>query len=202
MEYCGDSARLSGNVIAMKWWRRAADRGTANAQMKLAYLYQEGRAGIPTDYTQAYKWYDIAAAIVGAKIDELPVAASHNGEKDNSNQLWYREQVAKHMTSEQIAEARDWPVNGNLNNRSAPCLKAPTTMVAWRLRTATGASHVAMHKRIRSDDHGRSIRYQNVERYRRLLRTVIDEGRRSFLLGLLAEAQQKQKDAGDSKYQY
>ena len=56
--------------------------------------------------------------------------------------------------------------------------------------------------RIRSDDHGRSIRYQNVERYRRLLRTVIDEGRRSFLLGLLAEAQQKQKDAGDSKYQY
>ena len=75
-------------------------------------------------------------------------------------------------------------------------------MVAWRLRTATGASHVAMHERIRSDDHGRSIRYQNVERYRRLLRTVIDEGRRSFLLGLLAEAQQKQKDAGDSKYQY
>jgi TPR repeat protein len=113
MEYCGDSARLSGNyVIAMKWWRRAADRGTTAAQMKLAYLYQEGRAGIPTDYTQAYKWYDIAAAIVGAKIDELPVAASHNGEKDNSNQLWYREQVAKHMTSEQIAEAqrlaREW----------------------------------------------------------------------------------------------
>jgi hypothetical protein len=53
-----------------------------------------------------------AAAIVGAKIDRLPVAASHNGEKDNSDQLWYREQVAKHMTSEQIAEAqrlaREW----------------------------------------------------------------------------------------------
>ena len=53
-----------------------------------------------TDYTQAYKWYDIAAAIIGAKIDALPVAASHNGEKDNSDQLWYRDQVAKHMTAD------------------------------------------------------------------------------------------------------
>ena len=112
IETCGDSARLSGNyVIAMKWWRRAADRGNAAAQMKLAGLY-EGRGGIPTDYTQAYKWYDIAAEIVGAKIDALPVAASHNGEKDNSDQLWYRDQVAKHMTASQIAEAqrlaREW----------------------------------------------------------------------------------------------
>ena len=47
IETCGDSARLSGNyVIAMKWWRRAADRGNAAAQMKLAGLY-EGRGGIP-----------------------------------------------------------------------------------------------------------------------------------------------------------
>ena len=40
IEVCGDSARLSGNyVIAMKWWRRAAERGNTSAQMKLAYLY-------------------------------------------------------------------------------------------------------------------------------------------------------------------
>ena len=113
IEICGDSARLSGNyVIAMKWWRRAADRGNPSAQMKLAYFLGEGRGGTPTDYTQAYKWYDIAASIVGAKIDRLPVAASHNGEKDNSDQLWYRDQVARHMTPEQIAEAqklaREW----------------------------------------------------------------------------------------------
>ena len=35
--------------------------------MKLAYFLGEGRGGTPTDYTQAYKWYDIAASIVGAK---------------------------------------------------------------------------------------------------------------------------------------
>jgi TPR repeat protein len=113
IEICGDSARLSGNyVIAMKWYRRAADRGNTSAQMKLAYIYGEGRGGIPTDYAEAYKWYDIAAALVGEKIDALPVAASHNGEKDNSDQLRYRDQVAKHMTFEQIAEAqrlaREW----------------------------------------------------------------------------------------------
>ena len=68
IEVCGDSARLSGNyVIAMKWWRRAAERGNPSAQMKLAYLYGDGRGGTATDYTQAYKWYDIAAAIVGGK---------------------------------------------------------------------------------------------------------------------------------------
>ena len=113
IEVCGDSARLGGNyVIAMKWWRRAAVRGNTSAQMKLAYLYGDGRGGVPIDYTEAYKWYDIAAAIVGARVDGLPVAASHKGEKDNSDQLWYRDQVAKHMTSEQIAEAqrlaREW----------------------------------------------------------------------------------------------
>ena len=64
--------------------------------MKLAYFYGEGRGGTSIDYIQAYKWYDIAAALVGAKIDELPVAASHKGEKDNSHELRYRDQVAKH----------------------------------------------------------------------------------------------------------
>jgi TPR repeat protein len=59
--------------------------------MKLAYVYGEGRGGTPTDYTEAYKWYDIAAATVGARIDKLPVAASYNGEKDNSDQLGYRD---------------------------------------------------------------------------------------------------------------
>ena len=59
-----------------------------------------------------------------------------------------------------------------------------------------------MDKRNRYQDHDRSVRHRNVERYRRLLSMVIDEERRRFLLGLLAEEQQKQKDAGDSKYQY
>jgi hypothetical protein len=75
--------------------------------MKVANVYEEGRGSTSVEYTQAYKWYDIAAAIVGAKINQLPVAATHDGQKDNSDSLWYRDQVAKHTASEQIAEGQE-----------------------------------------------------------------------------------------------
>jgi hypothetical protein len=45
-------------------------------------------------------------------------------------------------------------------------------------------------------------RHQNVERYRRLLKTATDEKRRDYLGRLIAEEQQRQKDAGDSAYPY
>ena len=41
------------------------------------------------------------------------------------------------------------------------------------------------------------IRSQNVARYRRLLERVTEELDRQKILNLLAEVQQKQKDAGD-----
>jgi hypothetical protein len=49
----------------------------------------------------------------------------------------------------------------------------------------------------------RFVRVQNVERYRRLIETVSEEGsvaektRRQTISRLLAEEQQKQKEAGD-----
>jgi ATP-dependent DNA ligase len=49
---------------------------------------------------------------------------------------------------------------------------------------------------------GKFTRHQNVERYRRLLKTATDEERRNYLGRLIVEEQQKQKDAGDSEYQY
>jgi hypothetical protein len=45
-------------------------------------------------------------------------------------------------------------------------------------------------------------RYQTVERYRRLLRNATEEERRSHLRRLIDEEQRKQKEAGDSEYQY
>ena len=41
------------------------------------------------------------------------------------------------------------------------------------------------------------IRSQNVKRYHRLLERVTDESDRQQIFNLLAEGQQKQKDAGD-----
>ena len=63
-------------------------------------------------------------------------------------------------------------------------------------------SHFAAHCSVTAKAQGKFIRHQNVERYRRLLKTAIDEGRRNYLGRLIVEEQQKQKDAGDSEYQY
>jgi len=41
------------------------------------------------------------------------------------------------------------------------------------------------------------IRSQNVQRYRRLLERVTEESDRRLIVDLLAQEQQKQKDAGD-----
>jgi hypothetical protein len=43
----------------------------------------------------------------------------------------------------------------------------------------------------------RFIRRENIKHYRELLKTVKDEAERQRILKLLAEEQQKQKDAGD-----
>jgi hypothetical protein len=45
-------------------------------------------------------------------------------------------------------------------------------------------------------------RHQNIERYRRLPMTTIDHGPRERLVDLIGQAKQKQKEAGDSGYQY
>ena len=44
----------------------------------------------------------------------------------------------------------------------------------------------------------RFIRAQNVQRYRSLLERAPEEADREILLSLLAEEEQKQKEAGDS----
>jgi ATP-dependent DNA ligase len=62
-------------------------------------------------------------------------------------------------------------------------------------------SHFA-HCSAKAKAQGKSTRHQNVERYRRLLVTATDIEQRDYLGRLILEAQQKQKDAGDSDYQY
>jgi hypothetical protein len=63
-------------------------------------------------------------------------------------------------------------------------------------------SHRSTHCSVTAKTHNKFTRHQSVERYRRLLRTAIDKERRDYLSRLILEEQQKQKDAGDSAYQY
>ncbi len=82
-------------VEAAKWHRKAADQGVATAQFHLGRMYAIG-SGLPHDHAQAYGWLDIAA-------------------KQEPNAQQYRDELAKAMTPEQIAEgqrmARDWLAN-------------------------------------------------------------------------------------------
>jgi TPR repeat protein len=81
------------DVEAVKWFRKAADTGDANAQWRLGDLYRLGQ-GVPQDFVLAHMWFNLSAA------------------KGEQNAIVLRELVSKHMTPEQIAEAqklaRDW----------------------------------------------------------------------------------------------
>ncbi len=78
---------------AVGWYRKAAAQGYAKAQYNLGLMYENGE-GVPQDYAQAHMWFNLAAA---------------QGDEEAKN---FRDDLAKRMTSEQIAEAqrlaREW----------------------------------------------------------------------------------------------
>ena len=46
---------------AVKWYRKAADQGHAQAQFMLGFMYRKGR-GVVKDEVEAYKWLLLAGA--------------------------------------------------------------------------------------------------------------------------------------------
>ena len=78
---------------AVKWYRKAAEQGIALAQSNLGSMYYKGW-GVPQDYLLAHMWFNLAAAQSDWVHDE------------------FRDETAKRMTREQIAEAqrlaREW----------------------------------------------------------------------------------------------
>ena len=84
----------------MRWFRLvrlAAEQGDASAQLFLGHMYADGE-GVPQDYVQAHKWFNLAAASAEVAFRETFVEA--------------RDDVAARMTPSQIAEAqrlaREW----------------------------------------------------------------------------------------------
>ena len=72
---------------AIKWFRLAADQGLALAQFNLGLMYANGLG--PRDYVQAHMWLSLSAA---------------QGTQDAPRN---REIVERHMTTAEIAEARE-----------------------------------------------------------------------------------------------
>ena len=72
-----------------------ANRGDATAQFSLGYAYGSG-LGVPQDYVEAHKWYNLAASHPAARISL----------KNQTRSRESRDAVAKLMTPAQLAEAQ------------------------------------------------------------------------------------------------
>ena len=48
-------------IEAMRWYRKAADKGAAIAMFNIGLIYENGR-GVKRDYAEAISWYRKAAA--------------------------------------------------------------------------------------------------------------------------------------------
>lgn len=94
----GDTSAQS--ALGLRWSRDAAAQGDADAQFKLGVMYAKGQ-GVPQDYVQAHKWFNLAAS-------RFPASDAERRGKAASG----RDAVAAKMTPAQIAEAqklaREW----------------------------------------------------------------------------------------------
>ena len=84
---------------AVKWYRLAAEQGHPPAYYNLALMYDLGR-GVAQDNVQAHKWINLAASGMNPGIEDV------------SDYRSARDEVAKKMTTSQVAEAqrlaREW----------------------------------------------------------------------------------------------
>ncbi len=114
---------------AVKWYRKAADQGDTRAQFNLGNMCYEGQ-GVQQDYAEAVKWYRLAADQsepraqlqlglmynIGLGLPKDHVLAymwlSLSAAQGFQDATKMRDDLAEHMTPEQIAEAqklaREW----------------------------------------------------------------------------------------------
>jgi uncharacterized protein len=78
---------------AVRWYRLAAEQGNTWAQKNLGVMYDKGR-GVAVDYVQAHMWYNLAA--INSSPGETRDLTTH-----------FRDEVARRMTPDQIAQAQE-----------------------------------------------------------------------------------------------
>jgi hypothetical protein len=60
------------NAEAVRWYRKAADQGYANAQYALGFTYHKGQ-GVPQDDAEAVRWYAKIVASCFASTQASPL---------------------------------------------------------------------------------------------------------------------------------
>jgi hypothetical protein len=83
-------------LLAIFWYRKAAEQGNTEAQSHLGRLYEDG-TGVPQDYSEAYFWANLAAATgsnsYGGKLSEYLIAD--------------RDRIAAHLTRTDLARVQE-----------------------------------------------------------------------------------------------
>ena len=109
-EVCAQRALFDHNWPAfLKWAQLAAKGGSYLAADWLAQEYRSpARGAAPTfrqDLIRAYMWFDIAAELHARTIRALPPSADPEHRETNSQEINYRDDIARQLTPEQIAQA-------------------------------------------------------------------------------------------------
>ena len=96
--YYGRNGKTQDYAEAVKWWRKAADQGDAEAQLSLGICYKNGQ-GVTQDYAEAVKWYRKAADQGHAWAQNNLGVCYYNGQGvtkdlDKAKELW-RKAAAK-----------------------------------------------------------------------------------------------------------
>ena len=84
----GDGDGVVADVAeALKWYRRAAERGHPRAQWRLGYAYREGE-GVEQNDSEAVRWYRTAAQAgdPGAQYDLARMCEDGRGTRENASE--------------------------------------------------------------------------------------------------------------------
>jgi TPR repeat protein len=101
----GESVLPLDPAQAAAWYRRAADKGHAGAQLNLAMMYLEGQ-GVPRDVRQAIAWYERAAdrgdAVAKFSLGSIyETGADHVARDATEAANWYRKAAEQGLVNAQ-----------------------------------------------------------------------------------------------------
>jgi hypothetical protein len=133
--YANGQGVTKDDAEAVKWYRKAAEQGHAEAQANLGIMYQHGR-GIPKDDAEAVKWYRKAAE-QGQALGQNNLGWMYaNGQgvtKDDAEAVkWYRKAAEQgHVTAQNNLLRMEPPKAGCPPDESSTLGKMVPMYVQW-----------------------------------------------------------------------
>ncbi|MGO8882047.1 MAG: tetratricopeptide repeat protein [Desulfomonilaceae bacterium] len=139
---------------ALKWFRKAADQGSAEAQFNMGDMYQAGK-GVTQDYVEAQKWFHKAADQGSAEAQVWIGAMYEKGKgvaQDSAEALkWYRKAADLGFEdARRLMEKLESKMLAKAQTNRADCRITKAT-AGFRDKEAFRAAVVATSKQVEGD---------------------------------------------------